>query len=256
MFVDQSNAVAPRLTSVTLTAVDLGGDYGCLSPPLVTSHPSMRGVILGLPRAAPGARDCWTARSVSIHRWQLLRVHPRGRPPPVEARAAGLARRRCLTTAVSLRGRGRAWRSPVDRRLAHGRNPTSPTRPSLPTSLVLLVLRGGRDRTEDECESWASNGVDRHHEGQRPERHRSRGSRWRQVGRPDDRRRGRRRDRVACVVLVVTADGREVFLAAMGRSRAASTVAPSSAAPRSAGFTAQAMLQATSDSRPRAPRAF
>jgi len=161
MFVDQSNAIAPLLLECcdvegVDTVVDVGGGYGGLSLPLLASCPTMRGVIVDLPHAASGARaQIGAARlgdrcefvagdffeSVPGGDLYLLKHVLRDWPDDDAVRVLS----RCRDA-----GRAGARLLIVDW-LIGPRNQPGPAK--IADLFVMLVLRGGRDRTEDEFRS-------------------------------------------------------------------------------------------------------
>jgi SAM-dependent methyltransferase len=161
MFVDQSNAIAPLLLEHcdldgVDTVVDLGGGYGGLSLPLLTSYSSMRGVIVDLPHTAPGARDQIRAagledrcqfvagsffESVPAGDLYLLKHVLRDWPDEDAERLLS----RCADAAAP---GGRLLI--VDWLIGP---PNEPDPAKVTDLFVMLVLLGGRDRTEDEFRS-------------------------------------------------------------------------------------------------------
>jgi hypothetical protein len=161
MFVDQSSAIAPLLletcdlTGVD-TVVDLGGGYGGLSLPLLASCPSMRGIIVDLPHAESGARqqirraelddrcqfiagDFFT--SVPVGDLYLLKHVLRDWPDDDAVRLL----QRCAHAAPA------GARVLIVDWMIGPRNEPDPAK--LADLFVMLVLEGGRDRTEDEFRS-------------------------------------------------------------------------------------------------------
>lgn len=161
MFVDQSNAIAPLLletcdlTGID-TVVDVGGGYGGLSLPLLPHFPAMHGVIVDLPHAAAGAQAQIRAAGL-VDRCQfvagdffevvppgdlyllkhVLRDWPDDDAVRLPSRCADAARAGARLLIVD-------W-------LIGPRNEPDPAK--LADLFVMLVLRGGRDRTEEEFRS-------------------------------------------------------------------------------------------------------
>jgi hypothetical protein len=161
MFVDQSNAVAPYVletldfTGVD-TIVDVGGGYGGLTLSLLAARPSLRGVIVDLPHVESGAVSQIRAAGLEdrcgfvggdffesavpgdLYVFKhVLRDWPDDRAVRLLARCGDAARPGARVLIVD-------W-------MIRPRNEPDPAK--LADLFVLLVLRGGRDRTEDEFRS-------------------------------------------------------------------------------------------------------
>jgi hypothetical protein len=161
MFVDQSNAIAPLLLEIcdlhdVHTLVDLGGGYGGLSLALLASCPSMRGVIVDLPHTESGAQE--KIRTAGLQdRCQFVAGSFFDPVPPGDLYLLKHVLRDWPDDDAE-----RLLSRCADAATAGGRllivdwligPPNQPDPAKLADLFVMLVLRGGRDRTEAEFRS-------------------------------------------------------------------------------------------------------
>jgi hypothetical protein len=158
MFVDQSNAIAPLLVDIcdldgVGTIVDIGGGYGGLSLPLLQRFPAMRGVVVDLPHAESGARAHIAAAGLDDRCEFVAGDFFAGVPTGDVYLLKHVLRDWPDDDVVRLLARSADAAAPGARLVIVDwvigpRN--EPDLAKLADLFVMLVLRGGRDRTADE----------------------------------------------------------------------------------------------------------